>query len=406
MLDWAFISVILTVLSLLAAIIAAYNASKANAKSQETEEQLEKIGLLATEARGDFENIFRDHLISNLLEFRNRAANVYLLISTPAYGFAVVGSDIFQEYFQALRDLNSACDLEIILFSPDAHFHYWCNVLVWANNRSEKEGFAFDFAKNIKESLDMLKYKRCDIWLTDETTVRLFAFIDKNKTSILNKAFILLVDKISIPQDQFGDNFKSRSLPIMLPQINEYIGGDNNYFDRVKRCPYTFIKGENAGLRTSAHEDNPHVRLLDMIKWDYILGRTSQTQLPDFECFKEEMGLFVNESKLSNPEQSILETVSLVSNYFNNVINSETKTNITRKQESYINFARSKFEEINIRPKSARYSVISDGNTDTLSKCWGDIGEGNKPLFCLYVLLSSGFGESAYAKARRGTIHH
>ncbi|OGW41511.1 MAG: hypothetical protein A2Y97_10860 [Nitrospirae bacterium RBG_13_39_12] len=236
---------IVEIAGLIIAIYAAYEASNAAQKSQKTQERLVDIGLLPTHTRSKFERIFNEHLVQPLQNhsYKGKPAEIYLLLSTPSYGYGVLGQNV-SSLRKAIKDLNQGCKVQVIFFSPDAHFHYWCNVLLWSIAREGKEQFAINFALDILEFLKRIENKEWKIWLTGETTVRLFAFFNHEKSEV----YLLLVDRFSITQDQFGDRFKSRSVKVLLPQVQEYVSGEYSYFDRIKQCPYTLKAGDEAAL--------------------------------------------------------------------------------------------------------------------------------------------------------------
>jgi hypothetical protein len=392
----------------LMALYAAIEAARASKRSKSTQDELVKVALLARESRSNFKAAFEDHLVKNLQKHKHIPADVYLLLSTPAYGFAVVGKELFERFRVAIEDLDQDCKLQVIFFSPDAHFHYWCNVLLWWITRGNP--YAIEFGHAIEKVIGSLSHKNFKLWLSRETTVRLFGFIHNAEEP---KAYLLLVDRFSIPQDQLGRGFKSRSIPILTTQVGEFIGASDleNYFNRIKQCPYTFRDQADAVLEPvvkSAHGD-----LLKHLMWDYLLGRTLQKQFDNFKFFSSEMRVFLvnvrnDESwailKGLSDEDLVERLISKLVTYYADICQrQEFSSYKTEKQLRRIKFSTDKIKELGLEIANTqelnRLGKLSSAKSIDPDKLWNSQSDRfEKLLYCLYVLLTSGFGESQYAK--------
>ena len=215
-------------------------AEKAARKSEQTEAQLITYGLSTSENRNEFQAIFTEHLallcyvqnyfaefreipensmerpggFSSRIPGRNRVVLVrpfdslagregaiHLLLSTPAYGYAAVGPKIFTLFPDSLPKVPD-CALEMIFFSPDDHYSYWGNVLLWAAFRDA--GFSEGFASGITNVFQKLQGRRDNVltrvWVTRATTVREFAFFPKanNDDGESGRVYVALTDSFSL----------------------------------------------------------------------------------------------------------------------------------------------------------------------------------------------------------------
>ncbi len=82
---------------LLIGIYAAMEAARAESKAKESLNQLKETALIVSEAKNDFKTVFENFLVQPLKRAQNKPVKAYLLLSTPAYGFPVLGSSRFSE---------------------------------------------------------------------------------------------------------------------------------------------------------------------------------------------------------------------------------------------------------------------------------------------------------------------
>jgi hypothetical protein len=400
-------------------------AEKAARKSQETEEQLIKYGLSNAENQTNFTTIFHEHLVNQLGRFTNNGGRIYLLLSTPAYGYAVVGPQQFAGFVKALRDLGKDCSVELIFFSPDDHYHYWANVLVWSAIRSKDEKehqFSENFFKGIEDVFVQLRAHHWKLWVTKSTTVREFAFFpakgssQKGSYDSIDRIYLVLTDPFSISQDQFQAGFQARSIRIPSFGRGEYVGAQGSYFERIKVCPYTGIVGDDVVLIT----DENH--LLSALEADYVLGRTNQ-KLMSLDTFHSEMYAMLHAVSVANHSvennQVLSDILSQCLSYYHRVLqNDSIKSRISPTQGNKICVALKRSVEL-LNEESAKELVdfiletLGTSGADTsLAQCnptdipaiETEILEAvkieNEIISCIYELLSSGFEESEYAVDR------
>mgnify|MGYP003393843761 CR=1 FL=1 len=192
---------------------------QAASRAEKIENSLIEVGLLSSGIKEDFSNIFNEHLIKEIHSFKNTPGNIYLSLSTPAYGYGVLGKIECQKLYDSFNNIHPVSKIELIIFSPDAHYNYWANLIFWSISKDLGDDFINNFAVFTHEIIDLLSSKKCSIWLKKETTVRFFAYESSDRDK---KAYVSLVDSISIYQNQFGTGFKARSLPIQRTQLNNH----------------------------------------------------------------------------------------------------------------------------------------------------------------------------------------
>lgn len=296
---------------------------QAATKSEQIQERLIETGILSTDIKGNFGDIFKEHLLHKLITLQNVKGNIYLSLSTPAYGYSVLGKEESYKLFHAFRNLHGDCKIQLILFTPDAHFKYWANTIFWAINGrglDRQKDLLENFASYTKLIMDLLSSKNCQLWLKNETTVRFFAYEYYNKEihQDVKKAYISLVDSFAIYQNQFQEDFRARSIPIQLLQMDEFFNSELSFFDKLKICPYTLKTKDQAALKFGDIGDARDQSIAEQLAWDYILGRTSIKYYYNIDKFKEECNSYVvnlktlDTSKRSLSKESILKDVLLV----------------------------------------------------------------------------------------------
>ncbi len=415
------------IIALIVGIIAAWEAYVAASKSEKIEDTLIEIGLLTSEVKGEFKLIFKNHLIKYLNLVGNCPARIYLAISTPSYGYAVLGQKSFEELYKAFEGLDGKnCSIEIVLFSPDAHFHYWSNLLMWSIEQEDTNDlhFAINFAQNTKDMLNIMRMKESKIWLMRETTVRFFAYSYYNikiKQEV-EKAYFSLVDRFSIYQNQFKEGFQATSLPVVSTQIHDYIEKDKSFFERIKVCPYSQKVGDAAAISFEnysalpSNEKQDREKTLNSLLSDFLLGRTYARQIANFRYFKLIINNYLVNLKLSNElafgklsdEQIFGKNFLLILEYFGSVIiNHGLYSIISQKQLFIIQFV---FFNIKKEIPALAFSTKTDdlfkgyqttthdsiiGN-DVITEYTGLNAE-DKIRYLIFLLLTSGFEESTYA---------
>lgn len=324
------------VLGMYLALLAFVFSEKASKKAEQTQKELvEHIYSMAV-SRNKFEDVFDDHLVDELNRFRSIGSKIRLLLSTPAYGYAVVGPTTFETLVDALSSLHADCELEIIFFSPEDHFHYWANVLMWSDVRKEKLGieFATQFGMKLRDVLHTLSSRRhghCQVWVTRATTVRLFAFSPLPSRGTVpdnhpeEHVYVAFTDLFSISQDQYGDRFRARSIRVASQLKGQFIeDDDSSYFERIKVCPYTGNSGQKASLYPIPQnlqqpaESHQHFQdHMENLFIDYILGRTKHKVL-DKESFRSEMEVLLSRAANDplDTQEFLTRTTEQVVRYF------------------------------------------------------------------------------------------
>jgi hypothetical protein len=437
------------------ALLAFIFAERAFNQSRKTQHQMEDLIHSLAETATEFDLIFERHLVNRLREYKHVGGKICLLLSTPAYGYAVVGPDRFKSFVDAFSDLDADCVVEIIFFSPDDHFDYWANVIVWSEIRPGETEFAKGFASSVSEIFAKLRARRPErsrIWITRTTTVRVFAFLplEGKPEDPHERIYVAFTDLFSISQDQYRARFKARSIRIAQPLKEEFIERPGSYFERIKVCPYTGRTMEEAALDQKNYQAQ-----LGYLHADYVLGRTRDNVM-DRGVFKSEMQAFLKsesvtrylkERELSGSEEILRKVITHAVSYFGSVLGDESAGMVgmalSENQASqlgkglklwrqlepscahrdrltkliYEKFPTLDREPDPPSPPSAQALSTNEMATfpppppaGQLSAAFTPRGDGNRAtqdnsealIECLYLLMTSGLGESTYAKSMLG----
>jgi len=446
------------------AVAARDRAEEARQTAYDTLIQLRDYNLLFSETKSDFLAIFKVHLVEQLEKYRNTPVICRLLLSTPAYGFPVLGDAEYVRFSEAFASLETGSDVELIFFCPDVHVQHWVNTLLWSplRNTSAPAKFAIEFASHVRQMLTTLNGSRFNwrLWLTDEVSLRMFAFEATLPDRKVHDVYVVFSDRVRIANDQStdgGKGFRARGFPIHR-QVVDHIVGPNSYFDQLKRCPYMQLTGNDVAIRCpqrlTGSERSQAQKMLKLIEADYLLGRTEQ-QVFDFSCFDIEMGRFINAfSELSRvpmtSDEILAKSLKAVSDYFVENLpkaSAAVPSGITplfgqmlvlaaishHDEFTPLNpqlaecFADTEFANVSLAdllipkfPFDTWQTTISwkrmvqllgredpqqarDRVANKLQDLKGahDLSRGRWPLFFVYALVSSGFLESAYAAAAR-----
>ena len=264
---------------------------QAASKSEKIEKILIETGQISSEIKEDFRSIYDHHLINELKKFKGKNGTIYLSLSTPAYGYSALTIEDSKRLLSAFSDLNNDHEIQLILFTPDAHYNYLTNTIFWSLKKESQElqnEFLKKFADHTLEFIKMFNTKKCKIWLKNETTVRFFGY---HISDFSKKGYLSLVDNFTIYQDQSEGNFDARSLPIQSAHASEYFESDKSYFNKLKRCPYTLVESDRASLNLGNVDNIDDKELAVKLAWDYILGRTSFNYYNLIDEFREEYKL-------------------------------------------------------------------------------------------------------------------
>ena len=117
-------------LGLLVGFIAAFMATSAERQARDNLDKLEDTALIVGDCTCDFEKLYSDFLLKPLSDAETRQVRARLLLSTPAFGYPVLGAKRTAAFRSTLDHLKKGSTVELILFSPDAHFFHWANTLL------------------------------------------------------------------------------------------------------------------------------------------------------------------------------------------------------------------------------------------------------------------------------------
>jgi hypothetical protein len=421
--------VLITTAALYISALAFSAAAEAEERSESTLKGLKEAGLIVAETETEFKGIFDNHLIQPLRRCEDNPGSIYLLLSTPAYGYAVVGKDGFEVLLHALTRLHNECSVEFVFFSPDDHFLYWANVLLWSEVR-KRENLDSSFAEAFSESINDMFNIICSsrpwlrhLWIVRTTTVRLFAFVPHNHlrstTSVQTmpeqhiRVYLALTDSFSIPLDQFQAAFQAHGMRVLTTQHAELIREKESYFERVKVCPYTGRIGPSA-------EINPDLKasaaVLSALRCDYILGRTAQKSMT-LDCFRAEIDVFFETEGVKNRigkqethEQFLWCVVDNTLKYYAFVLkDANVMASLSREQAARIKAVIKTYKEkrSDIHQDTQKAIQVlepqlrqNSGQTEAERVPEEQTGNGGRDpaLHCLYQLVTSGFRQSMFVE--------
>ena len=415
-------------------LIGAIQAHRSQNKSDTLQDDLIKMGLLNA-PRESFEDIFGYDIIPNLKEMvkYEKDGKIYLLLSTPAYGYPVIDEGTYEKFREAIKALQTN-SIEFMFFCPDAHYDYWCNLLLWSITYDKKEDFAIKFAKEICAMLLMIEgnylspsktatpdtsTKRWAMWIKREVTIRLYSFIYNPKNPIVqteegklafNKVFICFVDAFNIALSQY-DIAKARHMQIHPRDIEEYVGKNDSFFERTKHCPYTMSKDGMVA------KDN-----IKLLIADFVFGLTSESKYKDYESFEKQFDLYFKRLKQSSKyakrdEKGILmDILKILVNYYDEMIKyflREQYLTLGKYLKNHVII----FKIINEKLSTPKILYIKalcrtinqiqvnitakeyDQKEREISNFLERVDDKEKIKFTIYLILSAGFRQSAYYDA-------
>lgn len=303
------VGVFFTYFGFIAANFAQRKSDEIQTKSQEIQNNLIEFGLM-NNPKESFEDIFNQDIIPNLITAKQYSdSKIYMLLSSPAYGYPVVENSTYHKFINELFSLGTDSTIELMVFSPDAHFDYWSNVLLWDTSSENK--IATDFAKEIIVTLKNISVRNnYNLFLKKEISIRLYGFdfgnyltIKKNNEnkSIADKVFLCMVDPFNIILSQ-KEISKARHIQLPTRTINDYIGiGSDSLFERFKICPYTMNKN-------TAKVKKENIPLLII---DFVFGLTSPGKIVEIKWFETEFRYFFDNYKITKKVSQDNEIVHL-----------------------------------------------------------------------------------------------
>lgn len=270
------------------------SADRADKISRRNYEMLHDSNLVYQSIKGSFDAIYREFLLEPLALISQSKphpdAKIQLMLSTPAYGFGAVDELEVARYLDLIADCSKKCQLDMILHSPEFHWTYWANVLLWSASRDLIEGkeslsspeSLFDQGKvtdAVKFALAICRFHRSvhdapatfRLWLGNNVNVRMYAY-DYGNDELAVNLYVANTDAISLMSPQFGrEGFQAVGSKIAAHSVNLYINAETSQFERQKICHYLNDFDPHTGREKGQVETLEVSALLG----DYVFGRTA-----------------------------------------------------------------------------------------------------------------------------------
>ena len=315
-------AVFFTFFGFYAAFYAQKNSESIQTKSDEIQKDLIEFGLI-NNPKESFEIIFKDDLIPSLSTAKNYAnSKIYLLLSSPAYGYPVVTKDTYNSFKTELFNFDNSIIVELMFFCPDSHFDYWSNIILWDLSDDKNKDLSIFFAKEVFDVLNQIQSRKnhYKLYVKKEVSIRLYGFDygnrgnQQNETTLKpDKVYLCMVDPFNIVMSQ-SEISKARHIQLPSRNISEYIGGidKESLFERMKQCPYRMTKFEDAIVNPS---------FIPYLVVDYLFGLTSISRVVNDKCFLSEFDLFFKNYKKSPKFKNNSSTdIELIKEIVNNII--------------------------------------------------------------------------------------
>jgi hypothetical protein len=273
--------------------IGAWRAHSADRRTKELLDKLEETNTIVRKSPRVYEEVFDHHALrllnrASALESEARtSSHINLLLSTPAYGYHVLGMKAHQEFQKALR--AAECNMYVFLFSPDAHYFHFANTLLWGplTASSPRRPESLQITPNelldcIRDTIDILServrwYEKTllmpdasvpavSVWIRNEAAFRLTSFESTAESAKGPEAYVVLTDPVNLTSDL--RRFTGRLLAIPNSLFRLIVGFHNDpesFIESLKHCPYSSLSGNNARLFSSE---------LETLKYDYFFLRT------------------------------------------------------------------------------------------------------------------------------------
>ena len=265
--------------------LGAWRAASADSRTKELLDRLEETNTIVRKSPRAYQEVFDQHILSLLnragaLESKARSSShISLMLSTPAYGYHVLGLKAHQDFQNALRDVK--CNLNVFLFTPDAHFSHVANTLLWNPLTKPHSPAPIEITPNellgcMRDTLDWLYLQvdwcekntespRVSVWIRDDAAFRLTS-LEASESATGPEAYIVLTDPVTLSTDL--RRFTGRLLAVPNSLFRTLVGSHNDpesFIETAKHCPYSSLTGKEARLITSE---------LEALKYDYIFLRT------------------------------------------------------------------------------------------------------------------------------------
>lgn len=337
-------------------LIAIYTAIRAERINQ----RLIETQMVSGDVVTGFPEVFERHLMRYFINHETGSDNlekVELVLSTPAFGLNPLGP------VQSLRLVNSlrlfTQKLEVVLFTPDAHYSHFMNTLLWQQRSDTHAATLWELAFCADSFIEALKQgtgsKGWHIWPTNNSDKRVLHF----QTATDSRLYLVLSDEVKMQSDL--KQFSGRSLPLPSILREPVVGGDMSIFGKYKVCPITGKMGTDAALTTTGVDE------FSLLLTDYLLCRTSQI-VQTFTTFSSDIHQTLIKLPLGdeNPINYILKTTQLLLQYFNDV-GLNKKTNYPTGSESIIGVHLESDEESRIKTLVGLRTMIAEMANMTIS---------------------------------------
>ncbi len=228
--------------------------------------------LLVRGVRSQYRQVLTEHLYTPVRDARERQEEIVkckLLLSTPSYGYPPVGiSEDFPGLSTVIDDLDHS--IEIIFSTPDIHFYHWLAVMLSTVAREDGIYEFGQFADQIGRTLDCIKSRigipikrSLQVWATNSSPLRMSFFSSTRDGCASSRAYIVLADTLN-PATPISQ-FTGRCIGLPREWHDPLFLAPHSFFEEFQTCPYSSKQGQKASLRKNE---------FDLLKWDYILGRT------------------------------------------------------------------------------------------------------------------------------------
>jgi hypothetical protein len=454
---WAFVlmGLIASSVGVIFSLIAAWRSSAADKRTAWLLKELVETQRIVGESPAHYPEVFDLHLLrpmeraSEPDDKNDHLRHMDLLISTPAYGYHVLGIDPHLHFRNLLTALQ--CDKQVILFSPDAHYFHIANTLLWhplkqsASRNVEADDVMdapapdvnpIELADCVTKTMSILKQQvlqteenarhkglgehrniKVGVWTTNTTEVRLTAFRFQKETL----AYLLLTDQVTLTSDLSRFRGRALSLPVSIHrQVIGDPGDPRSFFEQLKTCPYSQAWGNSARIKSGE---------FDLLKYDYLFLRTEQTlfDLYSFNIQCRQVIEAVREPKTESDRiraarDILLDTVQ----YFINLKEMPVAPQyapldeLQQKKLLRLNEIAELLKDKTLLDATQVLEVLRDNPSNQQDPFWHKLEEyedqlqGSNPDFinlakwvaCIYYFISSGFNQSLYAKDRRNRARH
>jgi hypothetical protein len=396
-------------------IYTAIRAEKINRSLLETQ-------TVAAKAVTGFKQLFDQHLIKHFHDNSrgkdNELEKIDLILSTPAFGLHPLGPDRCNELIEILRETQ--CEVDIVLFTPDAHFPHFLNTLLWENGEGSNRANCWQLAYFTKTFMEIMQNKTTNygwhIWPSNSSDKRMFHF----QTIKHSHLYLVLSDDVTLSNDL--KEFKGRSLPLPSILREAIVGGKQSIFEKYKVCPSSGKTGDDAALSNLENDE------FGSLLADYLLGRTSQI-VQSLQTFRNEILHTMKNQKVKS-EVTVQWLNRVIRNYLIYLHEIGIKNRTKNRASGWVSIpiGLTEGEQLRIKSLTTNLTLIKDGKNITyedFTKIFENINSQKRfmeleqekilitkenslreatieqLILILYLIARSGMGESQFIKERR-----